>query len=57
MNGLYLNSSFRQVGFSGQTFTGGNTGVVRLLELLLPLLKLFRAEGGPIPAEFLLIGR
>ena len=57
MNGLYLNSSFRQVGFSGQTFTGGNTGVVRLLELLLQLLKLFRAEGGPIPAEFLLIGR
>ena len=52
----YLHAGFRQGRLGREALPRGHAGVVALLELLLELLELVGAEGGPVSAELGLLG-
>lgn len=55
MGRTYLYAGFRQGSLRGEPLPRGHAGVVALLELLLELLQLVRAEGRSVSSEFRLL--
>ncbi len=47
----HLDSGLGQVGPGGKPLPGRHAGVMRVLELLLQLVQLFRGEGRPVAPE------